>query len=157
MNRIKSVQILVSFFLISLLISCSNNDLKDGELLFVDSPDRSIILEFGLKDSVPSYMIQYNGKRLIDWSGLGYLLDDCNLADGFVINKVTHSGLNEEWEPVWGQKKTIRNNFHQMTVSLRTNGSNKRFLNIYFRVFNDGVGIRYENEVVRRKAGKTGK
>lgn len=91
----------------------------------------------------PFYSVAYKGNILIKKSLLGFLLkDSTNLYDGFELSKTDESQTDETWNPVWGEVKTIRNNYHQLRLMLRQKSG--RLLNIVFRVFDDGVGFRYE-------------
>ncbi|MBR2378578.1 MAG: glycoside hydrolase family 97 protein, partial [Bacteroidaceae bacterium] len=78
------------------------------------------------------------------------LINDYSLIDNFSIVNVSHSSFDETWTPVWGETSTIRNNYNEMEVQLEQNIPGKdpktarRLLNIRFRVYDDGVGFRYE-------------
>ena len=66
-----------------------------------------------------------------------------NLYDGFRIKDTRTSSFNETWQPVWGEEKEIRNNYNELAVTLEQ-PSNDRSIVVRFRLFNDGLGFRYE-------------
>ncbi|MDD6900939.1 MAG: glycoside hydrolase family 97 N-terminal domain-containing protein, partial [bacterium] len=111
----------------------------------VTSPDGNLVLSFSLTDEgVPTYKIDYKGAAVVKSSRLGMELNEENsLMDKFRINNVTTSTFDETWQPVWGEEKSIRNHYNEMFVELEK-PSNGRFMNFRFRVYDDGVGFRYE-------------
>lgn len=93
----------------------------------------------------PQYSVQFNKKDIIKWSGLGFALDkDSSFYNNFEMINTQQKIVNETWQPVLGEVKNIRNNYGQLTVQLRQKRSPGYLLNIVFRVFEDGVGFRYE-------------
>ena len=111
----------------------------------VTSPDGNILLTFSLTDDgVPTYKIDYKGIPVVKTSRLGMELNEENsLMDKFRINNATTSTFDETWQPVWGEEKSIRNHYNELFVELEK-PSNGRFMNFRFRVYDDGVGFRYE-------------
>jgi len=111
----------------------------------VTSPDGNISVDFSLSDKgVPTYKIDYKGKAVVKPSTLGIELNEENsLMDSFRVNNTTTSTFDETWQPVWGETKDIRNHYNELFVELEK-PSNGRFMNLRFRVYNDGVGFRYE-------------
>ncbi len=71
------------------------------------------------------------------------LAEENSLMDMFRINKATTSTFDETWQPVWGEEKEIRNHYNELFIEMEK-PSNGRFMNLRFRVYNDGVGFRYE-------------
>ena len=115
------------------------------------SPDGKVAVEFDVVNGIPYYSVSYKGKDVINPSRLGIeLINDYSLIDNFKIKDVNKSKFDETWEPVWGESKTIRNNYKEMEVQLvqQQPGKKKkeslRYLTIRFRVYDDGVGFRYE-------------
>ena len=111
----------------------------------VASPDGNLLLSFSLTDEgVPTYKIDYKGVPVVKTSRLGMELNEENsLMDKFRINNATTSSFDETWQPVWGEEKSIRNHYNELFVELEK-PSNGRFMNFRFRVYDDGVGFRYE-------------
>ncbi|MBK7378582.1 MAG: glycoside hydrolase family 97 protein [Ignavibacteriales bacterium] len=111
----------------------------------INSPDGKLTLTTRLSDSgVLSYSLLREGKAVIKDSKLGLdLAEQTDLLDGFVIDKIDTSTFYEQWKPVWGEVSTIVNNYKQLQVTL-TQSETKRSMIVTFRLFNDGLGFRYE-------------
>lgn len=92
----------------------------------------------------PVYAVEYAGKTVIKSSALGFTISDAEpLTDDFTLTGSDNTEVDESWKPVWGEVNKIRNHYRQLTFHLRHNKSG-RLLDIVFRIFEDGVGFRYE-------------
>lgn len=110
----------------------------------VKSPDGKVAVDFDVKNGVPTYSMTFDGKTVINPSTLGLELVNANdLMDGFNIVGSETSAFDETWQPVWGETKDIRNHYNELLVKLRQT-STDRFMNLRFRVYDDGMGFRYE-------------
>ncbi len=110
----------------------------------VKSPDGKVAVDFDVKNGVPTYSMTFDGKTVIKPSTLGLELVNANdLMDGFNIVGSETSAFDETWQPVWGETKDIRNHYNELLVKLRQTSTN-RFMNLRFRVYDDGMGFRYE-------------
>ena len=111
----------------------------------VTSPDGNLRVNFALTEQgVPTYQIDYKGKAVVKQSRLGIELNEENsLMDQFRINRTSTSTFDETWQPVWGEEKEIRNHYNELLVEMEK-PSNGRYMNLRFRVYDDGVGFRYE-------------
>jgi hypothetical protein len=112
----------------------------------IHSPDKNMVLTFSLNEmGTPIYQVSYKNKEVIKTSKLGFILknDIDNLYENFKIINTETSTFNETWKPVWGEENQIRNHYNEIAVTLNQTES-KRQIIIRFRVFNDGVGFRYE-------------
>ena len=110
----------------------------------VTSPNGIVSIDFQLKNGIPTYKVDYKGKPVIKESRLGLeLRDGKNLMDGFEQLNATTSVFDETWQPVWGEVKEIRNHYNEYLAELKQT-STDRYMNIRFRVYDDGVGFRYE-------------
>ena len=108
------------------------------------SPNGDIKVDFQLVNSVPTYSVSFRGKTIVKPSKLGYeLAQGENLLDGFTLVGDETSSFDETWKPVWGENSSIRNNYKELLVQL-VQKSTERYMNIRFRVYNEGVGLRYE-------------
>ena len=152
----------------ALLIGCTNG--KNSQITDVNtlsSPDGKLEMSFHLTgDGTPEYTLDYDGRPVILSSGMGFELRgvlkaqkiDYNadgtvsksdwkpcesLHDGFAVESVERSSHDETWAPVWGEEDSIRNNYNELAVNL-VQASTERRLVIRFRLFNDGLGFRYE-------------
>ena len=112
----------------------------------ITSPDKNLTLTFALKDNgVPTYQLDYKQKSVIKSSKLGLETKDVpSFLDGFSITKTEQNTFDETWSPVLGEQKNIRNNYTELLVTLTQKAVKDRFIRIRFRLFNDGLGFRYE-------------
>jgi hypothetical protein len=113
---------------------------------FLISPDEKIALEFSLDESgKPFYEVVFKQDTIIQKSSLGFDFEDSNsfLDDFEVINSSTKK-VNETWQMPWGEQLDVVNNYNELRVELQEKSVLKRKLNIVFKVYNDGVGFRYE-------------
>ncbi len=127
----------------------------------VYSPDEKISVHFDVKDGIPLYYVQFNGQEVIKESRLGLELasvkgngefnnfdnkqvaNQNSMCDGFSKITAIYSSFDETWQPVWGEESSIRNHYNEMAVTLRQEEL-KRYIVVRFRVYDDGVGFRYE-------------
>ncbi len=119
----------------------------------VVSPDGNVSVTFSLDNGKPTYEMTYKGKDVVLPSRLGLELAktkhagkgmrETNLMDGFVIADTQTSSFDETWEPVWGETATIRNHYNELAVTLNQ-PSTARNIIIRFRVYDEGMGLRYE-------------
>ena len=120
----------------------------------VKSPNGNVVVSFSLTDNgVPTYQVSYKGKAVIKPSHLGLELtpskhdgikaEDTNLMNGFKVTKTETSTFKETWKPVWGETNSILNHYNEMAVSLTQEHPNRTMI-VRFRVYNDGMGLRYE-------------
>lgn len=110
------------------------------------SPDGNFTMDFALQNGgVPSYSLTYKGKTVIKPSKLGLELknDKKSLLNDFTVADTKTSTFDEVWSPVWGEVKTIRNHYNEMAVTLNQKETNRQII-IRFRLFDDGLGFRYE-------------
>ena len=110
------------------------------------SPNGNIRLGLVLKDNGDlTYNVIYKGKTVIGLSGLGFKLNmpDISLVK-FSLVSADSSLTDEIWKPVWGEQNSIRNNYKQLILRLNDKTGSGISVNLVFRVFNDGVGFRYE-------------
>ena len=98
-----------------------------------------------LKDGTPTYELSYKNKPIIKSSKLGFELknDKNSLLNGFVITNSKSSTFDETWKPVWGEVAQIRNHYNELAVTLNQK-STDRIVVVRFRLFDDGLGFRYE-------------
>ena len=163
-------RILSAISSLALLVACSTSQ-PAGEVTDVQtlqSPDGVMEMTFQLTaEGTPQYALNYDGKKVILPSDLGFELrgvlkaqqlvynadgtiskedrEPCNsFYDGFSVESVETATFDETWEPVWGQFAEIRNNYNSLTVTLSS--AQGRELKIEMRLFNDGLGLRYQLE-----------
>ncbi len=119
-----------------------------GATEVLTSPDGRLLLSFDLTaDGTPTYKMDYNNKPVIATSRLGLeLKNQKSLLDGFKMERVSRSSFDETWQPVWGEQSSIRNHYNEMAVCLSQPDDNGhlREMIVRFRLYDDGVGFRYE-------------
>jgi len=130
------------FFIAFLLMACS----IAANAQQITSPNKNLILKFSLSDNgVPTYELTYKNKPVIKSSKLGIETKDVpSFLDGFTITKTEQVTFDETWSPVLGEQKNIRNNYNELLVTLTQKALKNRYIRIRFRVFDDGLGFRYE-------------
>jgi hypothetical protein len=111
----------------------------------IKSPNRNLTLNFSLQaGGVPTYSLTYKGRPVIKPSHLGLeLKEGPALTNGFAVTSSKTRAFDETWQPVWGEVKNIRNHYNELTVRL-TQAATKRVMLVHFRVFDDGLGFRYD-------------
>lgn len=120
----------------------------------IKSPNGNISVKFAIDgNGIPTYEMTYKGKTVIKPSRLGLELakdkhaskgtDETNLMYGFTIKNINTSTFDEIWKPVWGEVSQIRNNYNEMAVTIQQPTENRE-ITIRFRVYDDGLGLRYE-------------
>jgi len=109
------------------------------------SPDGNVVLTFSLKaDGTPSYKVTYKNKAVINESTLGFTLKKAKpLTQNFKVVDTKKSTFKETWKPVWGEESEILNHYNELLVQLQQEKTHRK-MNIRFRVYNEGVGFRYE-------------
>ena len=119
------------------------------------SPDGNVVLTFSLKaDGTPSYKVTYKNKAVINESTLGFTLKKAEpltqnlkkvepLTQNFKVVDTKKSTFKETWKPVWGEESEILNHYNELLVQLQQEKTQRK-MNIRFRVYNEGVGFRYE-------------
>lgn len=111
----------------------------------IKSPNKQLTLDFSLQNGgIPTYSLTYKGRAVIKPSKLGLDLKNTTaLTSGFTLADSKTSTFNETWKPVWGEVKEIRNNYNELAVTL-TQAETSRTIILRFRLFNHGLGFRYE-------------
>ncbi|KGO79324.1 alpha-glucosidase [Flavobacterium beibuense F44-8] len=125
-------------FCLAVLANANAQELK--------SPNGNFNLKFFLQnDGTPAYSLTYKGKEVVKPSKLGLELkdDEKSLLNDFTVTDTKTAMFDENWTPVWGEVKTIRNHYNELAVSLNQKGTNRQMV-IRFRLFDDGLGFRYE-------------
>jgi hypothetical protein len=117
---------------------------SDSTAQTLQSPNKQLQLRFEIRDSIPYYNLDYKNIPVVKQSKLGLtLVNTISLLDGFVNKEQKTSSFNESWRPVLGELKTIVNNYNELIITLAQPKS-QREIRVRFRLFNDGLGFRYE-------------
>ncbi|ADQ81208.1 glycoside hydrolase family 97 protein [Riemerella anatipestifer] len=121
------------------------------------SPDGKFEMNFKLENGVPYYSLSYEGNPVLEPSKLGFEVfkkstynykdisnqESLNLSSGFVKIDEKRDSKNEDWQPVLGEKKFYKNHYNELAITLNQKEQNKNIV-VKFRLFNDGLGFRYE-------------
>lgn len=112
----------------------------------IKSPDGRLTLKFQLtNEGTPVYELMLGNKYVIETSKLGIeVKNGTGLTNGFTISKIDTALVDETWQPVWGEVKEIRNNYRELAATLTQPSEKNRYIVVRFRLFNDGLGFRYE-------------
>jgi alpha-glucosidase len=109
------------------------------------SPDKTVKVQFTLEEGKAFYNVTYRRKQLIKKSRLGFVLKDLPALDkDFKVASTYTARFDETWSQPWGEVKNIRNQYNSLTIILEERSDLKRKLALEFRVYDDGVGFRYE-------------
>ncbi|RTY91265.1 glycoside hydrolase family 97 protein [Flavobacterium sp. GSN2] len=130
--------------LVGLFLVCLSPFLSQAQV--ISSPDKNLSLQFELSaNGVPTYQLSYKNKAVIKPSSLGLEIKDApSFMDGFSITNSTQKTVDDSWNPVMGEEKTIWNHYNELVVTLAQVQNNNRYIRIRFRLFDDGLGFRYE-------------
>ena len=111
----------------------------------ITSPNGNLHLDFTVNtQGEPVYQLFYKGKAVVKPSKLGLeLKDDPGLMSNFTLTGTETSTFDETWKPVWGEVAQIRNHYNELAVTLEQKAQNRNMI-IRFRLYNDGLGFRYE-------------
>jgi len=141
MNKIK-FQFIILITLTIVLNGCK----KETISFSVNSPNENISVEFSLTDSgQPIYIVTYKDKTVIDTSFMSFDFKDLpSLKDNFNVASTTTDTEDESWKMPWGEQLEVRNNYNELIIYLEEQSEDKRQLNIHFKVYDDGIGFRYE-------------
>jgi hypothetical protein len=110
------------------------------------SPEGKFVMEFSLQnDGTPTYNLKYKNKEVVKTSKLGLELKDDkkSLLNDFIVVDTKTATFDETWKPVWGEVDNIRNHYNELAVTLNQKGTERQII-IRFRLFDDGLGFRYE-------------
>ncbi len=132
--------------LLLLLYSCQNNADEDMTSAAQQSPDGLLSLQVFLSpDGAPQYTLKYGEELLLDTSTLGVALYNGPLLQrGLAITGTQMRSVADTWEMPWGERRTVDNQFNELSVSFRESPPPHRAFRAVFRLFNDGMGFRYE-------------
>ena len=136
---------LAYFFLASILLqACTKH--KNNKTISLSSPKGKVQVNFLLNNNnTPAYILKFKDKTIIDTSTLGFkLLNQKAIGANMKIIDSKTSTFNETWEMPWGEQRKVVNNYNELRIFLQEQTATKRKLNIVFRIYDNGVGFRYE-------------
>ena len=124
--------------IILFFVGCSS--LKSSKIY---SPDGSLVVEVKSDNGIISYSVFKNSKSIIENSKLGIISDEFEFSDDLVIKNIKRNYVRDVWSQVWGEQKKINDYYNQLTVTVSPKSNNHEMM-IHFRLFDDGLGFRYE-------------
>ncbi|RAK69402.1 glycoside hydrolase family 97 protein [Hymenobacter edaphi] len=110
------------------------------------SPSHKLALQFGLSPAgEPTYQLSYGNRPVLKPSRLGVAVQgQSGFAQGLTVVRIDSTQHDDTWQPVWGEVKSIRNHYRELLVTLQQPGPEQRQVQVRFRLFDDGLGFRYE-------------
>ena len=125
-----------------LLISCQ----EKSNHLITESPNSKIKLDFNLNSAgQPYYVVNFKNKTIIDTSFMSFdFKDSAPLKNNFKMLSSIAATVDETWQMPWGEQLDVRNHYNELIVNLEEKSELKRKLNIHFKIYDDGLGFRYE-------------
>ncbi|MGN1225674.1 MAG: glycoside hydrolase family 97 N-terminal domain-containing protein, partial [Candidatus Cryptobacteroides sp.] len=137
--KINKIVITVFGILLSLNLLAQENQIKE-----IFSPDGNLQLKVYTSQGRPCYELSYKGKSVLEPSKLGFDLRwERGYKEGLSLVSAEQNSVDEIWYPVWGEYAQVRNHYNELLTRFEQEGSG-RVLLIRFRLFNDGLGFRYE-------------
>ncbi|TAG53749.1 MAG: glycoside hydrolase family 97 protein [Cytophagales bacterium] len=143
--KMKNLSNLILIGTISFCTITCNQKNKKEKILNIKSPNESISINFQLQNGIPFYQVDFKNKSIIDTSRLGFEFANIpSLKDNFEIDSSYIRSFSETWKPKTGQFSTIKNEYNELIIRLKEKSTAARTLILYFRVFDEGLAIRYE-------------
>ncbi|WP_053971241.1 glycoside hydrolase family 97 protein [Mangrovimonas sp. ST2L15] len=134
-----------SMFLLTILLSACQTEEKQ-EVYKVSSPNKEIEVGFGLSKSGEAYYsVVFNKKVIVDTSSLGFdFTNTKSFNDSLMVVNTETKSFNETWQMPWGEQLDVVNHYNELKIQLEETSSLKRKMNLIFKVYDDGIGFRYE-------------
>ncbi len=135
----------LSIALLSIMIIMSACNQNSEESLQVASPDGQLTVDFFLRaDGRPGYAVEYKNERIIDTSAFAFdFRDHPAIGANLKITGSENNTIDETWEMPWGEKRLVKNHANELILHLEESDEPRRKLDIFFRVYNDGLGFRF--------------
>lgn len=135
-----------NILLLALLLSCCFGMTGcHPQSATIGSPSGNLQLEFFIRDGVPCYRLNAGQEAILTPSRLGFEFRNIPpMTENFDLEKTETSAHNETWEQVWGECRTVQNQYNELCVTLKQDDNLQRQVLVRFRVFDDGIGFRYE-------------
>ncbi len=142
----RHIQFLLIFSFLLLLAGACRKAPSAREVIHIESPGKELKLDFFTDNSArPVYLVRFGGDTVIRPSRLGFLFrDQPPLSASFVVESSEQNEVDEYWEMPWGEQRVVRNHYRELAVKLREAGGEKRHFTLRFRLYDDGLGFRYE-------------
>jgi alpha-glucosidase len=139
------IKYLFLFALISVITACTGRQ-QVGSMNYsgtVESPNGDLKVTVNMNSGIPSYAVTYQDRQVVKDSKLGVIFEETDLSKGLTLDFIEKTSFDKTWTQPWGEQKEIRNHYNELTLYL-SNEFGERQMNLVFRVFDDGLGFRYE-------------
>lgn len=129
----------------SIIYGCNSSKINQGTAS-IASPSGNVVVNFFIgKTSTAAYQVLYENRLIIDTSTLGFDFKDApSISQGLKLIDIDTCEFNETWEMPWGEQRYVNNHYKELRIKLKESSKPYREFSIVFRVFDDGVGFRYE-------------
>jgi glucan 1,4-alpha-glucosidase len=135
----------VKKIVLSLLAATCLLAAASAQTITLSSPGKTVALVFSVNGGAATYSMSYKNRAVIKPSNLGFnIKGSAPLSNDFEISGIDSAAVNESWNPVWGEVKTIRNQYKELRVQLKEKAAPQRALTVVFKVYDEGLGFRYE-------------
>ena len=143
-KKLNALKVRRRFFLfVTLSLYLSLTIMVEAQELF--SPNGNLKLNVSVNEKgVPTYRLDYKGSKVIETSRLGLSAQEAELIDNFKVADTQTSTFQETWTPVWGEYDKVLNHYNELAVTFQQIDDNKRTMLVRFRLYDDGLGFRYE-------------
>jgi alpha-glucosidase len=144
--KMKTTNFILLLLPILALGGCQASESDNNSPLVLQSPDGKAQLDFFLTENgTAAYRLVYGEETLIDTSTFGFELKDAPLLQqGLEISKQESRSVEDQWEMPWGEQRVVDNRYNELAVELRETPPPKRRFRLVFRLYDDGIGFRYE-------------
>ena len=136
-----SLRLLFFTLVISFLLGCE----RTPSSFYSSSPGNKISVRIFECSNRIGYQVLYDSVVQIDSSFIGFdFLDSPSFSENLIITNWTEAPFSEEWEMPWGEQRLVQNNYNEIKLEISETSEPKRVVNLVFRVYDDGLGFRYE-------------
>lgn len=137
---------LIFFTTIILMMTSCSEEKSEARKMLVNSPNGKIEVEFYLGEGgKPMYQVRYGNDSIIKASSMSFdFKDQKSMEDGFEVTNVIDNQGDETWQMPWGEQLEVRDHYNEMIVELKETSDSARQMTIHFKVYDDGLGFRYE-------------
>ncbi len=146
MQTVHQLLLFASILLVTIFLQSCQPAPQSQTTTSLHSPSKDLHLQcFLTAEGTPAYTLSFKDKTVIDTSTLGFDFKDApSLGKGMKVLNSESSTVFESWEMPWGEQRMVENHFNELTVHLQETAAPNRLVNLHFKVYNDGLGFRYE-------------
>lgn len=127
-----------------LFVAIQSNDITAQDILELNSPDGSNLIEVRIKDGLPYYRLLRKDQELLGWSEMGLKIQDQPNYQSLEVVEIKRNTFSESWKPLWEKSSLIKNEYNEININIKERQKPNRSLSIIFRLYDDGAAWRYE-------------